>query len=68
MTRTLFVDVIVQAGSNPSVMLIKELIETEQISGHTANFAMSAIGYYVKTPTRELLKELVVDLFFAELK
>ncbi len=49
-------------------MLIKELIETEQISGHTANFAMSAIGYYVKTPTRELLKELVVDLFFAELK
>ena len=41
-------------------MMVKELIETEQITGHTANFAMSALGYYVKTPTRELLQELVV--------
>lgn len=62
--RTLFVDCLVQAGSNPSVMLVKELIETEQITGHKANFAMSALGYYVKTPTRELLRELVVRIFF----
>ena len=60
MYRTLFMDVLVQAGGNPSVMMVKELIETEQITGHTANFAMSALGYYVKTPTRELLQELVV--------
>lgn len=59
----MFVDCVVVAGSNPSVMLIKELIESEQLTGHKANFALSALGYYVKTPTRELLYELVVGFF-----
>lgn len=58
--RTLFVDCAVVAGSNPTVMLIKELIESEQLTGHKANFALSALGYYVKTPTHELLHELIV--------
>ncbi|XP_046638923.1 vitellogenin-like [Daphnia pulicaria] len=56
---TLFIDCVVQAGSNPTVMLIKELIETEQITGQKASWAMAALGYHVKTPTQELLKELV---------
>ena len=58
--RTLFIDFIVQTGSNPAVLLIKELIETEQITGHKANFALLPLGYYAKSPTRELLRELVV--------
>jgi hypothetical protein len=58
----LFIDCVVQAGSNPAVMLIKELIETEQITGQKAAWAMAALGYHVKTPTQELLKELVVRL------
>ena len=41
-------------------MLIKELIETEQITGEQATWAMAALGYHVKTPTQELLKEFVV--------
>ena len=56
----MFVDCVVQAGSNPAVMLIKELVESEQITGVKATWALAALGYYVKTPTRELLHELVV--------
>ena len=41
-------------------MLIKELIETEQITGEQATWAVAALGYHVKTPTQELLKEFVV--------
>jgi hypothetical protein len=58
--RNLFIDCAVQAGSNPTVMLIKELIETEQITGEQATWAVAALGYHVKTPTQELLKEFVV--------
>ncbi|XP_057375632.1 vitellogenin-2-like [Daphnia carinata] len=58
-TITLFVDCLVQSGSNPAIMLIKELIETEQITGAKATWALAAIGYFAKTPTRELLHELV---------
>ena len=43
-------------------MLIKELVESEQITGAKATWALAAVGYYAKTPTRELLHELVVCL------
>ena len=56
----MFVDCVVQSGSNPAIMLIKELVETEQITGAKATWALAAVGYYAKTPTRELLHELVV--------
>ena len=58
----MFVDCVVQCGSNPAIMLIKELVETEQITGAKATWALAAVGYYAKTPTRELLHELVVCL------
>lgn len=57
----MFVDCLVESGSNPAIMLIKELIETEQITGAKATWAMAAIGAYAKTPTRELFHELVVS-------
>lgn len=44
-------------------MLIKELVETEQITGPKATWALAAIGYFAKTPTRELLRELMVISF-----
>ena len=56
----MFVDCVVQSGSNPVIMLIKELVESEQITGSKATWALAAVGYYAKTPTRELLHELVV--------
>jgi hypothetical protein len=57
----LFVDCVVQSGSNPAVMLIKELVESQQITGVKATWALATLGHYVKTPTRELLHELVVS-------
>lgn len=62
--RTLFIDCLVQAGSNPAVLLVKELIETKELTGQKANFAMSSLGFYVKTPTRALLYELTVRPLF----
>ena len=59
----MFVDCVVQCGSNPAIMLIKELVETQQITGAKATWALAAVGYYAKTPTRELLHELVVRFF-----
>lgn len=58
-TMTLFVDCVVQSGSNPAVMLIKELVETEQITGAKATWALAALGYFAKTPTRQLLHEFI---------
>ena len=59
----MFVDCVVQCGSNPAVMLIKELVETEQITGTKATWALAAIGYFAKTPTRELIHELMVTFY-----
>lgn len=58
----MFVDCLVQSGSNPAIMMIKELVETEQITGTKASWALGALSYYAKTPTQELLRELVVRL------
>ncbi len=58
----MLVDCLVQCGSNPAIMLIKELVETEQITESKATWALAAVGYYAKTPTRELFQELVVCL------
>ena len=63
----MFVDCVVQSGSNPAVMLIKELVETEQITGTKATWALAAIGYFAKTPTRQLLHELIVSIFLLEI-
>jgi len=56
---TLFIDCVVQTGSNPTMMLIKELIEGQEIKGQDAISAMAALGYHAKTPTRDLLQKLV---------
>jgi len=60
MSRTLFIDTAAQAGSNPAIMLIKELIENKEIGETKATWAVSALGSFAKTPTTELLRELVV--------
>ena len=42
-------------------MLIKQLIESEEIDGQDAIWAMAALGYHAKTPTGDLLRQLVVN-------
>ena len=53
-------DCLVQAGTNPTIMLLKELIGNKEIIGEKAVWAIAALGYFAKTPTRQLLHELVV--------
>ena len=61
----LFIDAVVQSGSNPSLMLMKQLIETEQINGARAVLAVGALGFYAKTPTRQIFQQLLVNTHFA---
>ena len=56
--RNLFIDCAVQAGSNPTVMLIKELIETEQITGEQATWAWLLSATMSKHQLRNSLKSL----------
>ena len=41
-------------------MLIKDLVESEEISGQDAIWTIGALGYHAKTPTIHLLIQLVV--------
>lgn len=45
-------------------MLVKELVESQQITGAKALTAVAALGYHIKTPTKELLHELIVSSSF----
>jgi hypothetical protein len=61
--RDLFVDCLVTTGSNPTVLLLTELIESGAISATQAEWAMMSLGHYIKTPTFELLRRLMVTTF-----
>ena len=48
-------------GTNPTVMLIKEMIEKGEISDMKAIWSLASLTFHVKTPTAELLSQLVVS-------
>ena len=66
--RELFVDCLVTTGSNPTVLLLTELIESGAISATQAEWAIMSLGYYIKTPTFDLLRHLMVKTFKLKLK
>ena len=57
--RSLFYDVLSVVGTNPSTMLIKKDIESGDLTGRAAINALEGAMRSVRTPTKELLKELV---------
>jgi hypothetical protein len=57
--KSLFFDVLSTVGSNPSVMLIKKEIERGDLHGRSAVNALESAFRSVRTPTKELLKELI---------
>ena len=57
--KSLFFDVLSTVGSNPSTMLIKKDIESGDLQGRSAINALESALRSVRTPTKELLKELV---------
>merc|ERR1719369_2238857 len=58
--RTLFYDVVAMIGTNPAIMLVKErLLDTTKIDTVQAVSMIQAVFASVRTPTPELLKELI---------
>merc|ERR1719219_71140 len=58
--RTLFYDVVAMIGTNPAVMLVKErLLDTSKINTVQAVSMIQAVFASVRTPTSQLLKELI---------
>merc|ERR1719244_2393025 len=58
--RTLFYDVVAMIGTNPAIMLVKErLLDTTKIDTVQAVSMIQAVFASVRTPTSELLKELI---------
>ena len=57
--RALFFDILSTVGSNPSTMMIKKEIENGSLTGSAAINALESAFRSVRTPTKELLRELV---------
>lgn len=57
--KSLFYDVLSVVGTNPATMLIKKDIESGELKGRSAINVLEAVFRAVRTPTKELLKELV---------
>merc|ERR1719244_1135893 len=58
--RTLFYDVVAMIGTNPAIMLVKErLLDATKIDTVQAVSMIQAVFASVRTPTTQLLKELI---------
>ena len=57
-------DAIMAAGSNPSVMYLKDAIIGQRLNRAETLQAISGLPLYIRTPTPELLNELFVNIFF----
>merc|ERR1719295_721215 len=58
--RTLFYDVVAMIGTNPAIMLVKErILDTTKIDTIQAVSMIQTVVASIRTPTPELLKELI---------
>ena len=58
-TRRLFYFALSNVGSNPAIMLIKKDIESNELTGRLAANVLESAFRSIKTPTEDMLKELV---------
>ena len=56
--RQLVVEIAIMTGTSPAIMLVKELIESHEISPLRAGVAIVTLPHYVRTPTVKLLEQL----------
>ena len=56
----MILDALVIAGTNPSLMVIRDWILKGRIQGEQAVQAITMLPATVKTPTKELLSHLIV--------
>ena len=53
-------DALILTGTNPAVVILRDWILNERLSGEEAVAAISMLPATVKTPTKELLSVLMV--------
>jgi hypothetical protein len=58
--RSILLDAVIAAGSNPTVTFLKEAILSRRLTKSESLQAISGFPLYVRTPTAELLNELFV--------
>lgn len=66
MNRSILLDAMIAAGSNPTVTFLKESILNRRLSKSESLHAISSLPLYVRTPTAELLNELFVKKKYHE--
>ena len=58
------VDALVLSGTNPSLMIVRDMILKGRISGEQAVQVMSLFVGAIETPTKELLSSFIVSYLF----
>ena len=56
--RQLLLEVSVMSGTNPSILFLKDLIESEEMSPIRAGLTISMLPHYIRTPTVQILDQL----------
>merc|ERR1719290_477064 len=56
--RTLYIEIVRNAGTSPCVMFLKQMIEQDQMSEIEKFLVVSTFTHYIKTPTEELIHQI----------
>merc|ERR1719462_899957 len=56
--RTLFIEIVRNSGTSPSVMFLKQMIEQDQMSEIEKFLVVSTFSHYIKTPTEDLIHQI----------
>merc|ERR1711913_98660 len=60
--RTLFIDLVRNSGSSPSVMFILDALKNEQLTEMENYYTIVTLSHYMKTPTEELIHEVFLTI------
>merc|ERR1719187_2541754 len=56
--RTLYIEIVRNSGTSPSVMFLKQMIEQDQMSEIEKFLVVSTFSHYIKTPTEDLIHQI----------
>merc|ERR1712168_1524160 len=56
--RTLYIEIVRNAGTSPCVMFLKQMIEQDQMSEIEKFLVVSTFTHYIKTPTEDLIHQI----------
>merc|ERR1712168_607994 len=56
--RTLYIEIVRNAGTSPCVMFLKQMIEQDQMTEIEKFLVVSTFSHYIKTPTEDLIHQI----------